>query len=98
MNVSVSIARVISMVSILFAHLFTWLQIYTYQLFSVGVNVFLIISGYLYGNKLIPSKREFFLGRLKRVLVPFYIVASYIYIYIYTYICKANSNSIGCRY
>lgn len=50
-NHSISIIRVLAMLSIVLGHICTWKGINTYQLGAIGVEVFLFISGYLYGKK-----------------------------------------------
>lgn len=41
---------------------------------NVGVQIFLIISGYLYGQKHIQDPIRFYLKRFQKILVPYYIV------------------------
>ena len=69
------------MLSIVLAHIFSFLHIYTYQLFSLAVNVFLFLSGYLYSNKEIKIK-SFLLNRLKKIILPFWLVGLFIYLYL----------------
>lgn len=38
--------------------------------FNVGVQIFLALSGYLYGKKIISNWRQWTLGRIRRVYVP----------------------------
>lgn len=81
-NISISIIRVLAMLSIVMGHIFTYLQIYTYQLFSVAVNLFLFLSGYLYSNKEIKDKKNFLINRVHRILIPFWLVCLFIYLYL----------------
>ena len=81
-NISISILRVLAMLSIVMGHIFTYLQIYTYQLFSVAVNLFLFLSGYLYSDREIKDKKNFLLNRVHRVLFPFWLVCLFIYLYL----------------
>ena len=48
---SISIIRVIAMLSIILGHYLMMKNIYTYQLLSIGVEIFLLVSGYLYGTR-----------------------------------------------
>ena len=67
---SVSLVRLTGMVCILLCHLFAWIGIAALsQLFNVGVPLFLLISGFLYGGK--PVKpRSFLANRYLRVTLP----------------------------
>ena len=42
--------------------------------FNVGVQIFLCVSGFLFGQRHIEDIRNYYLNRLKRICVPFYIV------------------------
>ena len=42
--------------------------------FNVGVQVFLCISGFLYGQKHLEVIRDFYLHRFEKICIPFYIV------------------------
>ena len=43
-----------------------------FRLFNVGVQVFLIISGYLYGIKKIESVPTFLFKQVKKIIVPYW--------------------------
>lgn len=81
-NPSISIIRVIAMLSIVFAHICTWADINTYQLGSIGVEIFFFISGYLYGNKQLPDKKQWMLQRIRRVMLPFWILTAVLSVYL----------------
>ena len=49
-NPAISFVRVIAMMSIIVGHLFVIYGINDYQLLAIGVEIFLFISGFLYGN------------------------------------------------
>lgn len=62
--------RVGSMLSIVICHV---LQTYSNRwayVFNIGVQVFLVLSGYLYGKKIISNWKNWTIGRVKRVYVP----------------------------
>lgn len=48
------------------------------QFFNVGVPVFLLISGYLYGNKDIKNYKKWYIQRTKKILLPYYIFVIFI--------------------
>lgn len=81
-NLSISVIRVVSMLSIVLGHICSWGGVYTYQLGNLGVDIFLLISGYLYGNKVISNKRRFIVGRVTRVMLPFWIMTFVLTIYL----------------
>lgn len=49
-NPAISFIRVLAMFSIIVGHLCTAYNINTFQFGSIGVEIFLFISGFLYGN------------------------------------------------
>ncbi len=71
---TISIVRVLAMLSIILGHVFSWRGINTYQLLSVGVEIFLFISGYLYATKRIESLSAFIKSRAKKLLIPMWIM------------------------
>lgn len=77
-NDTISFIRVIAMMSIVIGHICTWNNIPTYQLGAIGVEVFLFISGYLYGNKKIENRRKWLINRGCRILIPFWILAAFL--------------------
>ena len=77
---AISLTRVFATVLILCCHLVPCfnnaiLQM-SAQFFNVGVSVFLILSGYLYGKRKITDKcsyKEWLINRCKRILIPLYL-------------------------
>ena len=70
---AISYSRFIAMVMIVLCHFF---QFYNNELawwFNVGVQIFLIISGFLYGTKSIEDPCLFYSDRCKKILIPYYI-------------------------
>lgn len=79
-KISLQILRVFATILILTCHLVQESSnpyiTMTAQFFNVGVSVFVIISGYIYGKKKILDNytyKEWIIKRAKRILVPFYI-------------------------
>jgi len=73
-NYCISILRVLGMLFIILCHIASWLDIaFLEQFFNYGVYIFLFISGFLYANKEINSPSEWFLTRVKKLLIPFYL-------------------------
>ena len=68
----ISIARFVAMLMIITCHM---LQYYKSELafwFNVGVQVFFVISGFLYGRKDINSPIAFIYRRFKTILIPYW--------------------------
>jgi len=80
-NNSISVIRVIAMLSIIFGHYCTMVGINLYQFGGIGVEIFLFISGYLYSNKEIESKSKFIGLRIKKLVPP--IILSIIPVFIF---------------
>lgn len=82
---SISVLRVFAMVLILFCHIVQehnspYIQM-TAQFLNVGVSIFLILSGYLYGSKDIKeSYGSWIIKRAKRILIPLYVFMLYLLI------------------
>lgn len=65
--------RVGSMLAIVICHV---LQVYSNRwafVFNIGVQVFLALSGYLYGKRIIANWKQWTIGRVKRVYVPMFL-------------------------
>ena len=72
------------MLMILGCHIANWLQVpFLAQSLSCGVEVFLIISGYLYSLKKIDSVKKFLINRFIKLLIPVYIIVILLSIYYY---------------
>lgn len=72
-ELSISLLRLISMSMIVVCHI---LQFYGNELaywFNVGVQIFLIISGYLYGQKSRINSIEFYKKNFKKILCDYWI-------------------------
>lgn len=65
--------RVGSMLAIVICHI---LETYANRwafVFNIGVQIFLVLSGYLYGKKVVTDWKKWAVGRLKRVYVPMFL-------------------------
>lgn len=72
---AVSVLRVLAMTAILVCHI---LQSYDNQwawVLNVGVQIFLVLSGFLYGHKNVDNWRIWFSSRLRKLYVPFVLFA-----------------------
>ena len=81
-NPCISVLRVCSMMLIIITHFLSWKNINSFQIATIGVACFLFISGYLYGDKKIENKFRWMVLRIRRVLVPFWVVAFVLSIYL----------------
>lgn len=72
-SISVSLIRILATLAIVLCH---YLQAYDIKwawVFNVGVQIFLVLSGYLYGHKEISNWRIWFLNRFVKLYMPLYI-------------------------
>ena len=73
-NYSISAIRMIALVFIITCHIMQFLDFELAWWFNVGVQIFLCISGYLYGQKKSEDLTLFYYRRFKKILIPYYIV------------------------
>lgn len=92
-NFAISWIRFLSMSMIVMCHFF---QHYGSELawwFNVGVEVFFIISGFLYGQKEINDSIDFYRKRTEKIIPPFWI-----YLFLYTlFMLFVNRSYISIR-
>lgn len=64
--------RVIAMYCIVICHLFQAYHIKIWgDIFNVGVQIFFVLSGYLYGYKTIDNWKSWHLKRIKKIYIPY---------------------------
>lgn len=78
-NNTISLVRVISMFLIVLCHIIGYYKFipgsgFLGQIFNVGVYTFFIISGYLYGNKIITNFKVWIKKRWCKIVIPVIIV------------------------
>jgi len=76
---SISLIRLIAMLMIITCHILQGLSSSWAFWFNIGVQIFLIISGYLYGSKNVTSTKEFYIKQIKKILVPYLVLAVIIF-------------------
>ncbi len=74
---SISIIRVLAFLSIIACHIMQYYHCEFAWWFNVGVQVFLCLSGYLYGRKAIDDELLFYKKQFIKILVPYYIVIAF---------------------
>ena len=65
--------RSFSMLAIVACHIF---QVYHNQwafVLNIGVQVFLVLSGFLYGHKQIDNWKDWCLARIRRLYIPMFV-------------------------
>lgn len=76
-NISIQLIRVVAMSMIIFDHLLAVIEFpmksAIIPILNSGVFIFLLISGYLYGNKNIENWKNWFLNRIMRICIPMWI-------------------------
>ena len=73
---AIVIIRATAMFSIILCHLFQAYDNYLASVFNIGVQVFLVMSGYLYGKKTITNWSQWAEKRFMKLYVPYFIVAA----------------------
>lgn len=71
-NNTISLLRLVATVFIVSCHFFQYYNMEAAWWFNVGVQMFLCISGFLYGNKRITSPVDFVCSNFKKILIPYY--------------------------
>lgn len=78
----ISIARIVGMFLIFATHLcLGFYGSFLGYVFNVGVPLFFIISGYLYGNKEIEKPLSWYFGRFVKICIPMYVFVLSVWIY-----------------
>lgn len=75
---AISAIRFISMLMIITCHFMQYLEIELAWWFNVGVQIFFVISGFLYGGKSIEKPVKFYVKAFKKLLVPYWIFVTII--------------------
>lgn len=70
----ISIIRLVSLLLIISCHMLQFYHVELAWWLNVGVQVFLCISGFLYGNRQTPKPIDFYRHRFVKILIPYYIV------------------------
>lgn len=82
---AISYIRVFAMLSIILCHLFQAYGVYQFSsIFNVGVQVFIVISGLLYGHKTITSWGTWSIQRAIKLYVPMVLLLSGYLLCLYT--------------
>lgn len=68
---AIVMVRAFAMLSIIICHLFQCYGFYQFSsIFNIGVQVFLVLSGYLYGRKTITDWEAWALKRARKLYIP----------------------------
>lgn len=98
-NCSITVLRVVSMLMIVICHIYKYYDFlpgssFMGQFFNVGVQIFLIISGFLYGGKIVQSFKSFFWNRIKRVYFPTVVLSMAVVVVKFLINQKPSANTI----
>lgn len=72
--VGISVARMLGLCLILMCHIFQAIDSPICYFLNIGVQIFLFISGYLYGTKSINDTLRWYKKRLCKILIPYYLM------------------------
>ena len=73
-DTAISFIRMLAMIMIIVCHILQALNNSWAFWVNIGVQIFFFISGFLYGKKPIKNTKEFYIGRFKKILLPYIIV------------------------
>ena len=73
-NPAISFTRLISMLLIITCHIMQYCNMELAYWFNIGVQIFLCVSGYLYGDRQIKNVKDFYYRRFIKILKPYYVV------------------------
>lgn len=71
---SISVVRLTAFVFVVVCHMMQYMECRLAWCLNVGVQMFLCISGFLYGKKEIHDHILFYIKQMKKILVPYYVV------------------------
>lgn len=73
-NYSLSIIRLFALLLIISCHILQGLDSKLALWANLGVQLFFFLSGYLYGKKKIKDTKDFYIKRIKKVLIPYDVI------------------------
>lgn len=79
-SLKINTIRVISMFLIVLCHYFQFFNIPLAYWCNVGVQIFFLISGILYGSKDIDNWKKFWKNKFLKIVLPYYIVVTIMFI------------------
>lgn len=74
-NYTISLIRFLSLLSIITCHILQGLNLEAAFWFNIGVQIFLFMSGFLYGQKQINNPKHWFIKQFKKIYIPYVILA-----------------------
>lgn len=90
-----SLLRILATESIIVCHILQTLDNRWAYIFNIGVQVFFVLSGYLYGHKAITGWGSWFKGRFQKLYIPFIIIVLFfIVLYSITGLYKVTSKIV----
>lgn len=93
-SIAVSYLRVLALISIVTCHFLQALENHWAWVLNIGVQVFFLISGYLYGHKEIKNWPNWYFKRIKRIYIPF-ITVVIAFTPFYFYVAGLDIHSLG---
>lgn len=104
---SISFVRCLSMIFIVLCHILQYYGDFLAWWFNVGVQIFVFISGFLYGQKLFQPGVSFLIKNIKKILIDYWIflvTATVIFVgfygypaknYLYLFFCKGVASGLN---
>lgn len=73
-NNAISSIRLISMIMIISCHFMQYFEMELAWWFNVGVQIFFVMSGFLYGSRTIDKPIEFLCKQFRKILIPYWTI------------------------
>ena len=77
-NYNISVIRGIAVCMIVSCHIFQGLHIELAYWMNVGVQIFLCMSGYLYGKKSIGNTKKWYIRRYLKIMIPMWVMLTFL--------------------
>jgi len=74
-DAAISLIRLLSLLAIIICHILQGLNLEAAFWLNIGVQVFLFMSGYLYGQKNIDNTINWYIKQFKKIFIPYFIIA-----------------------
>lgn len=77
---NLSCIRLIAMLMIISCHILQGLHLEAAFWLNLGVQVFFVLSGYLYSKKKISNAKEFYVKQYKKIIIPYLVICIIMFI------------------
>ncbi len=94
-SIALSYLRIIATLLIVICHFLEAFDNRWAYVCNIGVQIFLVMSGYLYGRKEITHWKDWFIKRIEKVYLPMFILITIVFI-LYFFLCRNELSVLSC--